>query len=220
MDPRPSAGSRDVDRVMRILSARASSEFLVHDDLCCRAARSWLDCQAKAANRLHGLDPSWISRRWPWGPMCWPTYWCEVLRLPELDCGALAVLAEAAFAAAGRETCRIQLLEQADRAQTAHWHARWRAAKCSTQWLWDDLIYHEAVGVLKEQSLRMWDPARAIWRMPAGWPAEGRTLAIRVTSRRAPGAGHYGPTFRWAENEIRPGVWTQVSSEYPNAAEF
>lgn len=161
-----------------------------------------------ARSLAHGaVEPRWIAERWRWGPGRWPTTWCEAVRGTELDCGALAHLAEVALHEAGQSVVRVQLIERHSVEQCAHWAARWRSVPEAPQWIWGNLDYHEAVGVLSREELRLWDPTDGSWRNPAD--EAGKLRAIRLVRASE---GPEPPDFlNWAGRTLQSGRWTALS---------
>lgn len=68
-----------------MLANRPVSRFSTHAGSCCRIARQWFECMARAAMRSWGPEPRWITERWKWGPTVWPIHWCEAVTSHELD---------------------------------------------------------------------------------------------------------------------------------------
>ena len=146
------------------LEEKPVSRLTRHTAACCEAAESWFRSTARAAARRFDEEPRWISERWRWGPTTWPIAWCEAIRARALDCGALADFAEAAFEEAGREVMRVQLIEQASREECEQWAARWAAVPSTPRWIWGRLVYHEVVGVLNGENVRVWNPTDGVWQ--------------------------------------------------------
>ncbi len=196
-------GPTTLEHLLRLLGDRPISLIHSHDAPCCRQALAWFRTIARAASRMYGPEPRWLSERWTWGPTRWPLAWCEAVRSRELDCGALAHMAAIAFAEVGREVARLQLLERCDRDLVEHWAEKWRPLDGEVSWIWDDLVYHEEVGVLEGGTLRLWNPSEGCWRL-AESPSPGQgILAMRVHA-----AGEM--ELRWGVYPVAPGRWITV----------
>ena len=199
----------DLDRALTALAGRPPSRLSLHAARCCRDARGWFEAMARSHASRGANEPVWITARWSWGPNPWPLCWCEALEATELDCGALAELAEAALKATGAEVCRVQLVESSHAEQVAHWQARWEEVRGAEPWIWGSLVYHEAVGVLDGATLRVWDPTEGAWRTLTRGAATGRTVAIRLVSDSA--AEVQTPhLLGWDGVELPIGRWTAL----------
>lgn len=197
-------GSMELQRVLEELEARPASVISHHGAPCCQIAEGWFRAMARS---LAGSDiePRWVSERWAWGPRRWPLSWCEAVHLAELDCGALAHLAEVAFRETGRVVVRAQLVEAHSGEQCAQWAARWQAVPEAPRWIWEGLVYHEAVGVPSGTDLWLWDPTDGRWRDPAD--ESGRIRAICLASAEA---APEPPHRRWGDVVLPPGRWIRL----------
>lgn len=196
-------------RVLTVLAGRPASRLSLHHALCCREARGWFEAMARSHCSRGAKEPVWITDRWSWGPNRWPLFWCEAVEATELDCGALADLAEAAMKAAGAEVCRVQLVESFNPEQIAHWQARWEGVPGSPPWIWGSLVYHETVGVLDGAELRIWDSTEGAWRTRACESKCGHVVALRpVLDPEVPALPF--STLRWEGLELPFGSWTQL----------
>jgi hypothetical protein len=142
--------------LLEALEKKPVSRLVRHTAPCCAIAEAWFRATARAATRCLGEELGWISEQWNWGPTTWPIAWCEAIRADVLDCGALAALAEVAFEEAGREVVRVQLIEEASAEECEQWAGRWAAIPSAPRWIWEGLVYHEAVSVLGTSGLRIW----------------------------------------------------------------
>jgi len=162
---------------------------------------------AQAAAREFGSEPWPLAERWLWGPTVWPLPWCQAVQNRELDCGGLAHLAEIALVAAGNQVVRAELIERSAPDRTEHWAVRWSAVPNAPRWIWGDLTYHEAVGVLAGSKLRVWDPTEHGWRDSGSGNAGSKTLAIRLV----PGETSAGPAFvEWSGRQLEMGSWAAL----------
>lgn len=194
-----------LERLLTDLADRPASTLANHGARCCQVAQGWFGTMARSlAHEAHG--PTWISERWRWGPGRWPLHWCEAVRQTELDCGALAHLAEAALQEVGQSVIRVQLIESHSTEQCEQWAARWQYVPEAPQWIWGNLVYHEAVGVLAGAELRLWDSTDGRWRDPAG--EAGKLRAIRLVGEHE---GAKPPdALNWAGRTLPMGRWTTL----------
>lgn len=195
---------RELTELLRLLERRSASQVSLHEGACCRIAEAWVRAMADSLSHEQ-FEPRWITDRWTWGPTKWPLTWCEAVRRTELDCGALAHLAEVAFRETGRVVVRAQLVEAHSADQCAQWGARWQAVPEVPRWIWGCLVYHEAVGVISGTDLRLWDPTDGRWRDPAD--ESGRIRAIRLAGAEAAPAPS---SLRWGDVALPPGRWIRL----------
>jgi hypothetical protein len=194
-----------VERLLTGLADRPASTLSNHEARCCQAAQGWIGAMARSL--AHGaVGPSWVTARWRWGPGSWPLAWCEAVRRTELDCGALAHLAEAALQETGRSVVRVQLIESHSAEQCEQWAVRWQSVPEAPPWIWGSLVYHEAAGVLSGEELRLWDPTDGRWRDPAG--EAGKLRAIRLV--RASEGSEPPDSLNWAGQTLQRGRWTTL----------
>jgi hypothetical protein len=200
----------EVSDLLCALENRPASAFSTHDAPCCRIALGWLAAMARSAGRIYEHTPWPLTERWTWGPTPWPISWCEAVRERELDCGGLAQLAEVALQESGYQVVRVQLLERASSERAAHWAARWAAVSGSPRWIWGEFVYHEAVGVVADAAMRVWDPTDGLWRDGTTPSEHGMIVAMRVL----PGThGHMSPspaTLDWDVCKLPRGRWTVI----------
>ena len=90
-------------------AARGPSALADHGTECCATARTWFHAMSRSFWRGQG-GPTWIRRRWEWGPTCWPLHWCEAMAAKELCCGAQAALSIEAFRGRGVHALPVQLV--------------------------------------------------------------------------------------------------------------
>ena len=202
---------RGLGDVLRSLEHQPVSTFLDHDAPCCRQARAWFSVMSRNADRQSAAEPAPVTRRWQWGPCAWPLWWCQAVRAPELDCGGLAHLAHVSLQESGHHVVRIQLVQRIAAGRTEHWAARWSALPGMPTWIWDDLTYHETVGVLTGSSLRLWDPVEHCWRSRTTPTELSRIVAIRVMpvgslATRAPLV-----TVVWQTQALELQRWTETT---------
>lgn len=184
---------------------RPASLLVGHEANCCQLAQSWFRGMARSLAD-EAVGPRWITARWCWGPGRWPLAWCEAVQRIELDCGALAHFAEVAFQEAGQSVIRLQLVETHTTEQCAQWTARWQSVPEAPPWIWGNLVYHEAVGVLSGGQLRLWDSTDGRWRDPADEAGKLRAIRLVRTSE-----GPKPPeSLNWAGRALPIGRWTPL----------
>ncbi len=230
--PSPSVRRPDdlLDRVLEIVGSRAPSRIQAHDAQCCRLARAWFEALAVSAALQQPGPPVWIRQRWNWGPVEWPLHWCRIPQLKTLDCGALAALARAALDATGSETAPIQLIERFDPAAVENWRTVWNGNRTTPQWMWGELVYHEAVGILDGTRLAVWDPTDSDFVEPPAANTYASIQAIRFDNfpaavtqgacNQAAGIDYsvpYAPVtitaleLKWRELSLATGRWVRLA---------
>ncbi len=137
---------------------------------------------------------------YPWGPSQWPMAWCDLVAEEKLDCGAHSAVAREVARRSGVELLGVQLLIWAGAGDIAHWGSAWREGGVAPRWLFENLYYHEAVGVAEEDRLVVLDTTRNSKVTPDGRTGNGSVAAIRVS-----GAGE---TLRWGPHDVAVGQWT------------
>ncbi|HEX6123995.1 MAG TPA: hypothetical protein VFZ23_01355 [Pyrinomonadaceae bacterium] len=177
-----------------------------HAKACCEIAREWIvgtDFSAlNGANVLSG--PRWLRQRFEWGPGTYPIHWCEVIKKSKLDCGVLAALAQEVFVNRGVRCFRAQLVQEFSDSAAAQWRAAWENGEAVTDWIRDEVIYHEGCAILvRENEIKLWDSSAGWWVDPKTTTGYGGIRALRVT---APD----GADLKWGEHVIRPGIWTAL----------
>lgn len=202
-----SAGGEAVlHEVLQVWAHRPPSEIHSHDAPCCRRAKAWLrgmSFGAIAAGESLG-EPRWVAERFEWGPVVWPLHWCDVLRADSLDCGALADVSRYSLEVRGIEACHVQLVEKYSRDDRRHWAASWQSGGLSLDWSIDGLTYHEAVGVVVGDSIRVWDATRNAWRDHAETSGYGSIAAVRYWGQH--------PRLSWGPTRLRSGAWHSTAT--------
>lgn len=207
----------DVSRAIDEWAARPPSQILDHGRKCCLLAKQWLramDSSFVVASRRSG--PKWIRSRFEWGPSRWPIYWCEAIESKVLDCGALAAVARQVFSFRGLPCLPVQLIEHFPPSSISQWRARWMRDDAATDWIIDNMTYHEACGVvLTDSQIRVWDPTSGWWTRAEQRMGYGATLALRVCplDRNLPGC------LLWGSHELEPNSWCLITSECARVAE-
>lgn len=184
--------------------------ILDHGKDCCRMVREWLSAmdQALLVNASLFCAPRWIRERYEWGPSQWPLYWCEIVELNTLDCGALVALTREILADRGVITFAVQLVQQFSEQDVRHWRERWMRAGQSVDWIIGTRVYHEACAVIVyENCIRIWDPANNFWIYPDQSPGYGATLAARIVATAS------DPSILvWGNHQIALNQWMRVCS--------
>lgn len=192
-------------RIPKAFLQRAS-RFTEHTRPCCAAAKAWLR-MIDASNVLPHqplTGPSWVRRKFRWGPSVWPLYFCEAIQSEELDCGALSCIARFCFERRGIIAYPVQLIESFSPEAIAHWKRRWPSD--AQNWLGDESVYHEVVGVLIDDSqIRIWDPTDSVWLLPDQPQGYGAALSIKVESN-----GDAADELRWGAHHLACDQWCRL----------
>ena len=176
-----------------------------HGSSCCSAARSWLGAIHAAGGPTAALSGlGWISDMYPWGPSQWPMAWCDLVAEEKLDCGAHSAVAREVARRSGVDLLGVQLLIWAGAGDIAHWGSAWREGGVAPTWLFENLYYHEAVGVAEDERLVVLDTTRNSRVTPDGRTGNGSVAAIRIS-------GGGGETLRWGPHDVAVGQWTMLS---------
>ncbi len=177
------ADNTEIDALIERWKEIQPSAILDHGKDCCRVAQEWLSAMDRSllVNASLFCAPRWIRERYEWGPSRWPLYWCEIIELNTLDCGAMAALTRAVLMQRGLVVFPTQLIQRFSEQDARHWQERWIKAGQSADWIIGTHIYHEACAVIFHKNrIEIWDPANSFWIYPDQSPGYGATLAIRV----------------------------------------
>ncbi len=181
-----------------------ASTIAHHGRECCDRALAWFESM-DAAGRGEAPDsipPLWLGQQYAWGPHAWPIHWCEAAAADHLDCGALAAVAAHLMQRRGCAVVRVQLVEMFSSQNVDCWSALWQRADLPCEWAANDIVYHEAVGLVDSETLRIWDPTDARWLDPDEPRVYGSAHAIRITSE-----GDMPCKVRWGNNTVATGEW-------------
>jgi hypothetical protein len=137
-------------------------------------------------------------------------HWCEAAQAEHLDCGALAAIAGHLMGLRGAHVVRVQLIEKFNAQNVRCWTALWEDAGVHCRWAFGSLVYHEAVGVVQEGLLRVWDPTDGLWLEPDDPQAYGATLAIRVTTPSG-----LRSCVQWGGRRVTTDRWEELWTEEP-----
>src|SRR5262249_43282083 len=144
-------------------SMRAGSTLTDHGP-CCARARAWLIAMARShdfasTDGLTFAAPRWLTKRWSWGPTCWPIAWCEAIKATTIDCAVFGAFALAIFRAKGLETYPGQVLCSYAEESTAHWHHKWASLPGAFDWGGRRVVCHEICVVrVNGNQARVYDP--------------------------------------------------------------
>ena len=136
--------------------------------LCCQLTNAWFKSLSLSHNEL---PPRWIAKRWTWGPVRFPVYWCEIPQLKKLDCSLLSALTREALLAQAVICIPVQVIEEHTIESSAQAQREWRGY--NTPWMYDRFAYHEIVGIALPtrhhhatylDGFYLWDPSENDWR--------------------------------------------------------
>jgi hypothetical protein len=161
-----------------------ASELVDHGESCCTGARAWLQAMAvsHAFRRSDGTAiaaPTFLSRRYKWGPTAWPIALCEAVRAPAIDCGVFSAFARTILSAQGVECYSGQVMQLFNPETTAHWRQLWAGQPGSFNWIDDQLVYHEVVIVVAGDVAEVFDPTHGQWLSPSDTAGYGAVVAVR-----------------------------------------
>ena len=186
-------------------AARHCSTLSHHGTDCCVTARAWFLAMDRSHWRGQGA-PSWIRRRYEWGPTRWPLHWCEAVDAEELCCGAHAALSIEAFRGRGIDALPAQLVQRYQTHDVPHWHSRWTRGGANPEWASGGFAYHEVCAVIDDGRLSVWNPTATAWVSPDHRSGYTSIAAIRVQ--------HPSPderTVTWGSLALPLGVWTSTA---------
>lgn len=172
-----------------------------HDGECCATARAWFLAMSRSLWRGEG-GPTWIANRYPWGPSRWPLHWCEAVEAEELDCGVHQALTVEAFRERGLRVVPVQLVQRQEHHNLGHFHGRWEEGGSSPLWAGDGAAYHEAVGVIADGRVEVWDATVNAWLSPDHVRGVRSIAGIRIG-----GAHATGEVVSWRGIPIPLGEW-------------
>ncbi len=177
-----------------------------HGSGCCRRAQAWFTAFAVDRRQRGERPPSWLRNEFKWGPHSWPRYWCQISPGSTQDCGVLAALARAAFAAYGVDSVAVQLLESFPERTRRDWCATWMRAGVDPAWCAGPAVYHEAVGLIDSGVLRIWDPLECAFRsFENGY---GQIVGMRVYVGRP--VSLMSGALNWDGVSIPTGEWVSL----------
>jgi len=191
-----------LEQVLEHWRNKSISVILDHGQSCCTLAKEWFISMDKSlvadSNTLSG--PKWLRERYRWGPIRRPLYWCDIVNVEALDCGAFAAITREIFISRGLTCLPVQLVQKFPLYNIKHWKETWLKAKVPFDWAEGPLVYHEAVAVvIKENCIEIWDPVDAHW-MSLRTRGYGATIALRVVSDKLHSVvwkSRHIPTNQW-----------------------
>jgi hypothetical protein len=211
-------GVVDADAALAKWQHWPASTISHHGRDCCDVAREWVISidysQLGGGSLLAG--PRWIRHRYTWGPSKWPIHWCEAVRQKTLDCGALAALSHEVFKARGVRSFPAQFIEQFTKDATQDWQSRWAGEETPSDWIGEDLIYHEGCAVVTAgREIKLWDSTASWWVNAKQFGGYHGVVAVRIFDAEADAETSY----RWGSHAIVPNVWQKIERARGDFAE-
>lgn len=127
------------------------------------------------------VPPAWLRDTFEWGPSTWPVYWCEAAQADSIDCGVFAALARTLLTARGTPTAAVQLVERFNEKNVENWRSRWTGESAEVGWLSPPFCYHEAVGLIDDNNLNIWDPLDRKRVVPHPTGGYGEIAFLRIS---------------------------------------
>lgn len=185
------------------------SKLVRHDQGCCQCALAWFRGVDAQESFIDGRwqPPSWLRRRYEWGPARWPIHWCDVPQMERLDCGALAAVAVHLYQMRGHRAVPVQLALRYPVHALQQWSAMWERQGLASDWIAGRLCYHEACGVIHDSELQVWDPTENRWLEP---PSSRNDAFGAVVSLRLFPGDEAQEELQWAGIRVRTGVWRSL----------
>ena len=185
-----------------------ASQLTDHGAPCCAGARVWLQAMAASYAFRHTdgtriAAPTFLSRRYKWGPTTWPIAWCEAVRATVIDCGVFSAFARAIMSAQGAECYGAQVMQLFGPETTLHWRQRWAGQQRSFNWIDQDLVYHEVVILVTGEEADVFDPSDGQWLSPAADAGYGAVVAIRSECPRS---------LAWGRHTLSMDQWILTGS--------
>ena len=200
-----SVGARNGHEIFGPWKNWEPSRISHHGTFCCEIVREWLghtDFSVLNGGKLQS-GPRWLRQRFDWGPSTYPVHWCEVLKKKVLDCGIHAALAHEVFTHRGLKSYRAQLVQEFSSSASSQWQLNWEKNEAITEWIGDELIYHEGCAlVVCEDQVKLWDSSAGWWMDPRTTSGYGSLRAVKIS------AGDGAPDLSWGRHVLRPNEWT------------
>lgn len=189
------------------------STILHHQEDCCRTALAWLHGvdASHCYHRTQWYPPTWIRKKYNWGPIQWPIYWCDLPNAEQLDCGALAALAVNLYQLRQKSAVSVQMALHYPTHATEQWRNMWERQGVNASWISGEYCYHEACGILEGQELLLWDPTESRWIDPPSSLHEifASVVALRVyLPENVP-----AQTVKWNTITIHTGIWNNLNPD-------
>ncbi len=205
-----SGADREIDTAIEKFSRFSPSVILHHGRKCCVTAREWfkaLDISFLEEGSTYS-PPSWIRRKWKWGGVHWPLFWCQVPDLETLDCGAFAALSCEAFRIRGLSVFPVQLIQKYSLHDAQHWGNKWAYDNISPNWIVGSFVYHEACAVrIRANKVRVWDPTDNTWLYPSQCGGYATTVAVRFVVEEYPTEMN---ALEWGGLVIQANMWSKI----------
>ncbi|MEU9121282.1 hypothetical protein AB0C96_15755 [Streptomyces sp. NPDC048506] len=185
----------DLKRFDRIGLSRVAS----HAKACCQMVRHSVFAQLTHFGDT-GTALAAVPGLFHWGPVQWPTHWCDLVDHGDLvgDCGVHADVAAALLTQKSVPHVRARAAVLTPPMAPAHWRAVWSEAQVSDAWIGRSVVYHEVLRV----GSRWWDPSDARWFAgPGAHTGSGHVLALREEG----GQWQLAPDFPAAPGESPAG---------------
>ena len=148
--------------------------------------------------------PTFLSRRYKWGPTAWPIAWCEAVRAHAIDCGVFSAFARVVLSGQGVECYSAQVMQLFCWETTAHWRQRWAGHPGAFNWIDDELVYHEVVIVVIDDVAEVFDPSDGQWLSPGVTTGYGAVVAIRSECPKS---------LSWGRHTLSMDQWTLTVPE-------
>lgn len=176
-----------------------------HGQKCCEVAWHWfraMDYSLRGGGSSN--PPAWLRDEFDWGPSTWPIYWCDVMQTDSFDCGVFAAVARALLHSREASVVAVQLVEHFNEENVTNWRSRWTEADSNVDWVAGSVAYHEAVGLLEEDRIVIWDPVDNLLVVPPNGDGYGELAALRIYE---PEQWEGAETYDWNGIELEIGIW-------------
>lgn len=149
-----------------------------HAQECCLAARASLLAKIEQGTVEGTLAQ--IPVTLPWAPIAWPAYWCDLMNEGQAtggDCGVHAAIARVVLDDHQIDHVPARVAIESPEAYREHWRAMWHSARLVSDWIGDELVYHEVVYT----GGRFWDPSESrFFSRSRPMLLAGRVAAVQV----------------------------------------
>jgi hypothetical protein len=88
----------------------------------------------------------------------------------------------------------------------------WQQAGYGTEWLFETLVYREAVGIVTNGQLTLFDPVEAKDLSPGTSHDPGSVAAVRICEAPGESAPRAAPLW-WGRRTVTPGTWQIIDEE-------
>jgi hypothetical protein len=169
-------------------------------------AREWLSAMASSF-AFHSADgillaaPTWLPRRYTWGPNPWPLAWCDAVRRKTIDCGVFSAFAREILSRRGIECYAGQIVQSFTESSYKQWRRYWADKPGTFAWCDDEFIYHEVVIVASAKTGEIFDATKGRWISPAAVDGYGGVIAVRSECPR---------TLKWGPYDMHYDQWSST----------